>query len=145
MKSEGPELLFKLRGDRTPEEWGEMRDRAGREVAAALANSPAFQASAALGSIAFDLTHMRGAFAAECAPALKAIADMGRQIGAAFAEITRPDGYLAQVVRQAEEARASFAEWFATLPKEEREEIRRAYADAPPCEVDVNANGSGVM
>lgn len=144
MKSEGPELLFKLRGDRRPAEWAEMCERAGREVAAA-SSSPAFRASAALGALAFDLTQMRAhaaeAFMLSVAPALESMRLMGEQMAAAFAEITRPDGPLAQSIKLAQETGHACGAWLSSLSEEEREEWRRLAEDAPLCEVDLNAGG----
>jgi len=59
----------------------------------------------------------------------------GAMIGAAFAGL----------VEQMEESARLFGETIAAMPEEEREELRRALEDAPPEEVDVNANGAGVM
>jgi len=146
MKGEAGELLFKLRPETC-----EAAGRARKEMAlalASLARSPHLGAAAALGSLAFDLArtyrHVGGSFALDAA-ALESLRRTGEQMRAAVAEIVRPDGHFAQSIKIAQEAGRHFAEWYASLPEEEREEIRRAREDAPPCGVDVNANGAGVM
>lgn len=58
MKSEGPELRFKLRGERTPEDDERMRIEAARAVAS-LIHFPAFDVAEAVGALAFDMTHAR--------------------------------------------------------------------------------------
>jgi hypothetical protein len=49
------------------------------------------------------------------------------------------------VAEQVREVTRIFGERVAAMPEDEREEWRQAFEDAPPCEVDVNANDSGVM
>jgi hypothetical protein len=146
MKSEGTELIFRLSGDRTPEEWRAVDAEVARAVGSLVLHTPAFDVAAALGSLAFGRAHMRaevaGAFAFSAALAIDSIRHMGEQMALAVAEITRPDGPFAQAMRRAEEGREAFGEWFDSLPEEEREEIRRAYEDAPLCpDVDVSAGG----
>jgi hypothetical protein len=144
MKSEGTELLFKLKADRTPEEWCTLNEEAARAVGSLVLHAPAFDVAAAVGTLAFDLAHTRVHLAFSAALAFESIRHMGEQITLAVAEITRPDGYFAQAMRQAEAAREAFGEWFASLPAEEREELRSAYADAP-LSADVDVNAGGVM
>lgn len=161
-------LLFKLKtGQESEEEHGGEVARA----VAALVHSPAFRAAEAAGAAIGSFTLrpspfvaeavgavmrqareqggiMRAAFASDLpglGQAVESIAHMGRQMAESVAEITRPDGYFAQAVKQAEEARRHFAEYLASLPEEEREELRQLAEEAPLCEVDVNANDSGVM
>lgn len=161
-------LLFKLKAGKEPEE-GQSEEVA--RAVASLIHAPAFRAAEAAGAVVGSFTlqpspfvaeavaaamHqareqgelMRQAVAANAAafiPAVEALGNMAAQATAAVGEFMRPDGYFAQFVRQAEEARAALFEWYRLLPEEEREAIRRAYEDMPLEEVDVNANSVGVM
>jgi hypothetical protein len=122
MKSEAAGILFKLKGGPTPEEWRESAERARDEIIKGMRAGLALPPSAELAGVA------------------NAFRDMGSQMAAALRELTRPDGYFALAVKQAEEARRELAEWLAALPEEERDELRRLAEDAPLCPVDVSAS-----
>lgn len=143
----GMGLLFKLAAEMSPED----RESARRGMAEAFmymlptTGAGVAEAVAAVVHMAEERGEMiRAAMAqrfAGAAQVAEAVSSMGRQMAAAVAEIARPDGYFAQVVREAQEAQRLFAEHVASLPEEEREELRRLAEDAPLCEVDVNATG----
>lgn len=166
MKGEGAEPLFKLRRDQTPEESRAGDEALLREVAHAasfLAGAPYAGIAEAIGALAFDLADMRasavGAFALN-AETLESISRAGEQMRGAVAGLMGPDSPFAQSVRLArqtvlafgarsraiaEETQAALDAWAASLSEEEREEIRRACADAPLEPVDVNASDAGAM
>jgi hypothetical protein len=105
MKSEGAELLFKLRGDRTSEGEREMYG----ECARAAASFPQFGAAEALGSFAFDAATLESFrhTGEQIAEAVAALARTGEALRGAVAHDL--DGFAFAV----ETIRARGAEWHA--------------------------------
>jgi hypothetical protein len=128
--SDESRLLFKLNPDETPEEWRESAERMRAELAAALTAA----VSLSTGRV------WRATDFAAAAEAMRALFDVAEQAFTAAEALADPNGYLAQAVRQAEQMRRDFAEYLASLPEEEREELRQAARDAPVCPVDMNAS-----
>lgn len=136
MSEEKSELLFKLRGRGLAEEVSKAAAQAGaamrQAIAAMVLTMPV---------VRFDVQAWFKSFA----PPSEQITLAVETMRAAFAVHAEGIGQCAfavgEMYRQAAEMHRAVGQWAASLPDDERDELRRAIEDAPLCPVDVNASG----
>jgi len=91
-----------------------------------------------------SLAEVRRAMVAELSRPLltpEAAEGLCRELAAAARVAVGAVAFVRELQRQAEETHRMIAEAVASMPEDEREELRRAIEDAPLGEADVNASG----